>query len=154
MIRKSFLLLLSCQDLKSYWCFSHFTDKWFNCSLPWGEVLLSIQSEGDPRKMVPTPVWPSDLKVCWEMIFLSNLQPQLAASRTRFALVLFCKALLCAEIPIPLCNRSQLFKSYLAIIPWASMGSESIAHEAKGQMGYWLRGHEGERNNNLLVKFN
>ena len=27
------------------------------------------------------------------------------------------------------------------------MGFESIAHEAEGQMGYWLRGHEGERNN-------
>ena len=27
------------------------------------------------------------------------------------------------------------------------MGSESIAHEAKGRMGYWLRGHEGKRNN-------
>ena len=29
------------------------------------------------------------------------------------------------------------------------MGSESIARdlEAEGQMGYWLRGHEGERNN-------
>ena len=27
------------------------------------------------------------------------------------------------------------------------MGSESIAHEAFGIMGYWLRGHEGERNN-------
>ena len=27
------------------------------------------------------------------------------------------------------------------------MGSESMAHEARGQMGYWLRGHEGERNN-------
>ena len=27
------------------------------------------------------------------------------------------------------------------------MDSESIAHEAKGQMGYWLRGHEGSRNN-------
>ena len=26
------------------------------------------------------------------------------------------------------------------------MGSES--HEAEGQMGYWLRGHEGGRNNN------
>ena len=29
----------------------------------------------------------------------------------------------------------------------AWMGSESIAHEAEGQIGYWLRGHEGERNN-------
>ena len=36
---------------------------------------------------------------------------------------------------------------YLTIIPWARMGSESIAHEVEGQMGYWLRGHEGERNN-------
>ena len=27
------------------------------------------------------------------------------------------------------------------------MDSESIAHEAKGRMGYWLRSHEGERNN-------
>ena len=27
------------------------------------------------------------------------------------------------------------------------MGSESIAHEAEGQMDCWLRGHEGERNN-------
>ena len=27
------------------------------------------------------------------------------------------------------------------------MGSESIVHEAEARMGYWLRGHEGERNN-------
>ena len=27
------------------------------------------------------------------------------------------------------------------------MGSESIAHEAEGRMGYWIRGHEGARNN-------
>ena len=27
------------------------------------------------------------------------------------------------------------------------MGYESIAHEAEGRMGYWLRGYEGERNN-------
>ena len=27
------------------------------------------------------------------------------------------------------------------------MGSKSIAHEAEGQISYWLRGHEGERNN-------
>ena len=26
------------------------------------------------------------------------------------------------------------------------MGSESLAHEAEGRMGYLLRGHEGERN--------
>ena len=26
------------------------------------------------------------------------------------------------------------------------MASETIAHEAEGQMGYRLRGHEGERN--------
>ena len=35
----------------------------------------------------------------------------------------------------------------LTIIPRAQMGSESIAHEAEGRMGYWLRGHEGSRNN-------
>ena len=34
------------------------------------------------------------------------------------------------------------------------MGTESIAHDAEGRMGYWLRGHEGERNNIVLVKFN
>ena len=27
------------------------------------------------------------------------------------------------------------------------MGYESIAHEAEGRMGYWLRAHEGDRNN-------
>ena len=27
------------------------------------------------------------------------------------------------------------------------MGSKSIAHEAESRMDYWLRGHEGERNN-------
>ena len=27
------------------------------------------------------------------------------------------------------------------------MGYESIAHEAKGRMGYWFRGYEGERKN-------
>ena len=34
------------------------------------------------------------------------------------------------------------------------MGSESIAHDSKGQMGFWLRGHNGARNNksNQLVK--
>ena len=27
------------------------------------------------------------------------------------------------------------------------MGSDPIANEAEGRMGYWLRGHEGKRNN-------
>ena len=35
----------------------------------------------------------------------------------------------------------------LTIIPRARMGSESLAHEAEGRMGYGLRGHEGESNN-------
>ena len=35
----------------------------------------------------------------------------------------------------------------LTIIPWAQMGSESVAHKAKGRLGYWLRVHEGKRNN-------
>ena len=49
---------------------------------------------------------------------------------------------------------------YLTIIPWAQMGSESIAHEAEGRMAYWLGGHEGKRNiivfivtSNYLVKY-
>ena len=29
------------------------------------------------------------------------------------------------------------------------MGYKSIAHEAEGQMGYWLRGHEDETNNSF-----
>ena len=35
----------------------------------------------------------------------------------------------------------------LTIIPRARMGYESIAHEAEGRVGYWLRGYEGEWNN-------
>ena len=34
------------------------------------------------------------------------------------------------------------------------MGSESIAHEAEAHMGYWLRGHKGERNNIIIVLVN
>ena len=34
------------------------------------------------------------------------------------------------------------------------MGSESIAHNAEGRMGYWLSRHLGERNNIVLVKSN
>ena len=33
------------------------------------------------------------------------------------------------------------------IILRVRMGSETIAHEAEGQMAYWLRGHEGEKKN-------
>ena len=36
---------------------------------------------------------------------------------------------------------------YLTIIPRARIGPESKAQEAEGRMGYWLRGHEGERSN-------
>ena len=32
------------------------------------------------------------------------------------------------------------------------MGSHLIAHEAEGQMDYWIRGHEGERNNYWFSK--
>ena len=31
------------------------------------------------------------------------------------------------------------------------MGSESIAREAEGRMGYWLRGHKGDRHNCFSV---
>ena len=42
-------------------------------------------------------------------------------------------------------QRSQVL-NLLTIIPLAWMGSESIVHEAEGRIGYWLRGHESERN--------
>ena len=32
------------------------------------------------------------------------------------------------------------------------MTSESMTYEAGGRMGYWLRGHEGERNNCLVIQ--
>ena len=44
-------------------------------------------------------------------------------------------------------NFLFIFEVYLTIIPRARMGSESIAHEPERRMGYWLRAHEGERNN-------
>ena len=31
------------------------------------------------------------------------------------------------------------------------MGSESIAHKIEGRMGYWLRDHEGEKNNSIVL---
>ena len=45
----------------------------------------------------------------------------------------------------------QKSRVYLTIIILpAQMGFEAIAHEAEGWVGYWLRGHEGERNNKLF----
>ena len=44
-------------------------------------------------------------------------------------------------------NKTKKSTDYLTIISRARMGSESIAHETEGQMGYWFRGHEGKRNN-------
>ena len=49
--------------------------------------------------------------------------------------------------PRPTHIKGTMSWGYLTIIPRARMGSQSIAHEAEGRMGYWLRGHEGERNN-------
>ena len=43
-------------------------------------------------------------------------------------------------------TRSEILENFL-ITGNNYSGSESIAHEAEGQMGYWLRDHEGERNN-------
>ena len=44
-------------------------------------------------------------------------------------------------------GKISIALQYLTIIPRVRMGYESIAHEAEGRMGYWFRGHEGERNN-------
>ena len=46
---------------------------------------------------------------------------------------------------VAVCRDIQV--EYFTIIPRARTGSESIAYEAEGLMGYWLRSHEGERNN-------
>ena len=46
-------------------------------------------------------------------------------------------------MPSNVFNKFNYFY-FLTIIPRALVGSESIAHEAEGRMGYWLRGHEGE----------
>ena len=46
---------------------------------------------------------------------------------------------------VAVCRDIQV--EYFTIIPRARTGSESIAYEAEGLMGYWLRIHEGERNN-------
>ena len=44
-------------------------------------------------------------------------------------------------------RQGLVFQDYLAIIPRARMGSESMAHEAEGGIRYSLtRGHEGEGN--------
>ena len=50
---------------------------------------------------------------------------------------------------LQVCERVgiSLVEVYLTVIPRVQMGSESIAHEAEGRIGYWLRGHEGEKNN-------
>ena len=40
---------------------------------------------------------------------------------------------------VAVCRDIQV--EYFTIIPRAQTGSESIAHEAEGRMGYWLRGH-------------
>ena len=46
---------------------------------------------------------------------------------------------------VVVCRDIQV--KYLTIIPRAARVSESMPHEAEGRMGYWLRGHEGERKN-------
>ena len=46
-------------------------------------------------------------------------------------------------------ENARIFISWLLSLR-ARMGSESISQEAKGQMGYGLRGHEHKRNNFLL----
>ena len=43
-------------------------------------------------------------------------------------------------------ERCVMLLASMSRLP-ARMGSESIAHEAEGRMGYELRGHEGEKNN-------
>ena len=81
-----------------------------------------------------------------------NAEEQLKAQREFFVLPITPCAATTAENPkfawvrgSPRCPFQP--GDLLTIIPRARMGSESIAHDAEGWMGYWVRGHEGERNN-------
>ena len=47
---------------------------------------------------------------------------------------------------------NQLDFTETIIIPLALIASESIAHEAEGWMGYWLRAHSGSKNNIVNCK--
>ena len=87
----------------------------------------------------------------WQWDFSTD---QSKLSSRNHVYILSCKH---ASGPIRACVLSYLFYKliilytlrtiYLTIIPRARMGYESIADEDEGRMGYWLRGHEGERNN-------
>ena len=44
-----------------------------------------------------------------------------------------------------ICSIYHVFNNYSSSPN--GLWRESIAREAEGRMGYWLRGHEGERNN-------
>ena len=54
---------------------------------------------------------------------------------------------------LQVCERVgiSLVEVYLTVIPRVQMGSESIAHEAEGRTGYWLRGHEGEKKSKIQL---
>ena len=62
-------------------------------------------------------------------------------------IILYCIFNTCLKIVLQFKSLTKIY--YLTIISRARMGSESIAHDAEGRMGYWVRGHEGERNNCL-----
>ena len=70
------------------------------------------------------------------MIFRLPIFPEVFSSGEKLTL----KAHLSGHLE----TRSEILENFL-INNYS--GSESIAHEAEGRMGYWLRDHEGERNN-------
>ena len=82
--------------------------------------------------------------VCSYVCFVLFSQPAAASVWFNGFTSLYKSLMFIASLSI---TQYDWYHTYLTIIPRARMGSESIAHEAEGRMGYWLWGHEGERNN-------
>ena len=86
-----------------------------------------------------TPIWPRDVMRKHSIGKSKNIF--IAVDISQF-LALYILLPIAATLWI-----AGIKREYLTIIPRARMGSESIAHEAEGRIGHWLRVHEGERSN-------
>ena len=107
---------------------------WENTILIWGHNLwleLRIQYKSRNIKTMQHSAWQKS----WTLFQLMKLTGSWllhVATSLRVNLLLWLRG-----------SGAWVLIRYLRIIPRAWMGSESI----KGLMGYWLKGHEGERNN-------
>ena len=97
---------------------------WPRCLLGWGELLYPWSSSGSKT------TWGGGSNVLGLMGQPRNGPLLPLAFRREISLVHYCSqdSLMISQMP-----------------PKARLWLKAIAHE--GRMGYWLRGHEGERNN-------